>query len=124
MALTFFQPQNPYIFISYRRADTNPIVGRITDRLTDHFGKARVFRDVENLTSGARYRTSIADALSRCDMLLALLGPHWAGFPQLHDPTDLMRMEIETALRRNVAVVPVLVEGAEMPTADQLPKSH
>jgi len=123
MALTFLQPQNPYIFISYRRADTNPIVGRITDRLTDHFGKARVFRDVENLTSGARYRTSIGDALTRCDILLAIIGPHWAGFPQLHDPTDLMRTEIETALRRSVAVVPVLVEGAEMPTADQLPKS-
>lgn len=123
MVLTFLQAKNPYIFVSYRRADTSPIVGRITDRLTDHFGKARVFRDVDNLTSGARYRAFIDDALSRCDILLAVIGPHWAGFPQLHDPADLMRNEIETALRRKIAVIPVLVDGAEMPSAGQLPES-
>jgi hypothetical protein len=121
--LTFLQPQNPRIFISYRRADTDTIVGRITDRLTEHFGRARVFRDVDNLTSGARYRTSIEEALARCDIFLAVIGPHWVDFAQLRDPADLMRNEIETALSRGIVVIPVLVDGAKMPNVDQLPQS-
>jgi hypothetical protein len=124
MALSFLQPQNPYVFVSYRREDTNPVVGRITDRLIDHFGKARVFRDEDNLIYGRRYRISIAEALNRCDILLAIIGPRWAGSRgQLHVPTDLMRDEIETALGRSVVIIPVLIDDTALPAADELPES-
>ena len=117
------------IFISYRREEAAAQAGRLYDHLSYHFGEGRVFMDVDSITIGVDFTMAITEALSRCDILLALIGRNWSaitdskGQRRLAHPDDLVRVEIETALLRDIRVVPVLVEGAVLPQTDDLPPS-
>jgi Domain of unknown function (DUF4268)/TIR domain len=117
------------IFLSYRREDTRHVVGRIGDRLTDHFGDERVFVDVDTIEPGQDFAEAIQSAVGSCQVLLALIGDQWLdstdrkGRRKLDDANDLVRLEIQAALDRNVRVIPVLVDGVAMPTAEELPPS-
>jgi hypothetical protein len=116
------------IFISYRRADTAGYTGRLYDELSRHFGAERIFRDVDTLQPGVDFAKAIARVLDTCRVLLAVIGPSWLtiasdGRRRLDDASDLVRIEIATALKRDVAVIPVLVQGASMPRSRDLPKA-
>jgi hypothetical protein len=118
----------PSIFLSYRRADSIAVTGRIYDRLVAAFSAKDVFKDVDNIPAGVDFRTVLEDALSKTDILLVIIGPQWASasFPdgsrRLDDPDDYTRLEVETGLTRpNVLVIPVLVNNAQMPRANELP---
>jgi hypothetical protein len=122
------QPQKPRIFISYRRADSEYIVGRIYDRLLAEFGPGYVFKDVENIPPGRDFRDILRKAILQADVLLIIIGPDWLnikgddGRRRLDAPNDYVRFEIETALGRDdVLMLPVLVKNAGPPDADQLP---
>lgn len=116
------------IFISYRRQDSPGFAGRLADDLTESYGAEHVFRDVE-IVPGQDFTAEIYRAISECDVLLALIGPRWVnaqdrrGELRLLDPNDWVRLEIEAALHRGVAVLPVLVGGASMPADAALPAS-
>jgi hypothetical protein len=118
----------PVIFISYRRDDSAGHSGRLFDRLREHFGKDHVFLDVVGIDAGVDFVDTLDKALGSCDVLLAVIGREWLtccdkqGRRRLDDTNDFIRAEISTALKRNVRVVPVLVEGAEMPPTDALPE--
>ncbi len=116
------------IFIGYRREDTGGDAGRIYDRLTQAFGRERVFKDVDSIPRGVRFREYVQDIIGRCRVVIVLIGPKWIdsrdedGNRRLENPEDLVRVEIETALSTpKVQVLPVLVAGAPMPRRDQLP---
>ena len=112
------------IFLSYRRLDSQGIVGRLHDRLVLEFGADAVFRDVSDLVGGDNFRAVLKRNVARADILLALIGTQWTGghgVGRLNDPEDFVRIEIETALELSLRVWPVLVDGAEMPTV--LPES-
>jgi len=114
------------IFISYRREDAAGYAGRLYDRLAAHFGDERVFMDVEGIEPGADFFDAIERAVGSCEALIVIIGKEWlaadnAGHRRLDDPADFVRLETATALARGIRVVPVLVEGAAMPRADQLP---
>ena len=114
------------VFISYRRDDAPGYAGRLYDRLAAHFGADRVFMDVQGIEPGVDFVDAIERALSSCEILIVLIGKDWlatdvAGRRRLDDPADFVRLETATALARGIRVVPVLVEGAEMPRADLLP---
>jgi len=115
------------IFISYRRDDEPHLAGRLNDRITSHFGRDRVFIDVDSIEPGLDFTEVIQDALAKCQVLLVLIGKHWIGAVdqigrrRLDDPNDYVRFEVETALSRKIRVIPILVEGAIMPGADELP---
>ncbi len=117
------------IFISYRRQESSHIAGRLYDRLSDLFGTDRVFIDVDTIKPGVNFVEAIDHAIATSRVLLAIIGPHWltatdeSGHRRLDDPDDIIRLEIEAALTRNVLVVPILVEGAEMPGRQDLPES-
>lgn len=117
------------IFISYRRADSADISGRIYDRLTERFGREHVFKDVDSIPPGVNFPDYIAESIEASDIALIIIGPRWleasAGFAQrrLDDPADFVRVEIETALRLGITVIPVLVGGARMPAERRLPAS-
>jgi transcriptional regulator with XRE-family HTH domain len=117
------------IFISYRRDDQAALAGRLYDKLAARFGDAQVFVDVCSIETGVDYYDVLEQALSQCQVLLAIIGKDWItatgrdGKRRLDDPDDLVRVEIETALKRNIRVIPILVEGTQMPRADDLPKS-
>jgi hypothetical protein len=116
------------IFISYRRGDSAGHSGRLFDRLRAAYGDDRVFMDVTGIEAGIDFVDAIDAAVGSCDVLLAVIGPEWLsstgsdGKRRLDDPNDFVRVEIGSALRRDVRVIPVLVDDAEMPTADALPE--
>jgi hypothetical protein len=115
------------IFISYRREETAYPAGWLFDRLAEHFGGAQIFKDVDSIELGDDFVEMITRAVGSCDVLLALIGDRWLtvtdkqGRRRLDDPNDFVRLEIEAALKRNVRIIPIMVEGAAMPLADELP---
>ena len=115
------------IFVSYRRHDAEGEAGRLFDDLVEQFGEQSVFMDVAAIGAGRDFRKAIDESIATCGVLLSILGVHWleekndSGTHRLDDPNDFVRMEIASALRRDIPVVPVLVRGAKMPRADQLP---
>lgn len=117
------------IFISYRRDDSAATVGRIYDRLVEAFGKEVVFKDVDSIPLGADFPRYIGGVIERCAVALVVIGPQWVeargadGQPRLANPGDFVRLEAETALRRGIPVIPLLVQGAGIPTPEQLPPS-
>jgi hypothetical protein len=117
------------IFISYRREETAYPAGWLYDRLADHFGGDQVFKDVDSIELGDDFVEKITSAVGSCDVLLALIGAEWLtitdarGRRRLDNTDDFVRLEIEAALTRNVRVIPILVDEAKMPHADELPPS-
>lgn len=118
------------IFISYRRADSKTVTGRIYDRLISALGRRNVFKDVNDIPAGADFPALLRQITSTCKVMLVIIGRSWAtvtdeeGRPRLDDPLDFVRLEVETGLTtEGVTVVPVLVEGASMPRPSQLPPS-
>ena len=114
------------IFISYRRDDTEGQAGRLYDDLVEQFGPDTVFMDVAGIEAGRDFRKAIDEHVSSCGLLLALIGTNWlssesAGRRRLDNSSDFVRLEIAAALKRDVPVVPVLVRGAKMPRAEELP---
>ena len=116
------------VFISYRRSDTQQAAGRLADRLTERFGSDAVAIDVTTNQVGRDYRSVIFDAIEHADVVLALIGQRFFaegpdGSPRLVNPDDPLRLELSHALaRRGVPVIPVLVDGAELPPRDSLPE--
>jgi hypothetical protein len=117
------------IFVSYRREDAPDAAGRVYDRLADAFGEASVFKDVDTLPVGEDFGAYIAGVIARCSVTLVLIGPSWVSAEnhlgrRLEDHSDWVRVEVETALTTpSTKVIPVLVSGASMPSAGQLPES-
>jgi TIR domain len=118
----------PTIVISYRRDDSKWITGRIFDRLEDYYGKGNVFMDIDTIPVGLDFREHLQQALDQCDILLAVVGPRWLGTDEhgrhaTSDERDWVRLEIETALAKNIPVIPVLIDRQRMPKASELPES-
>jgi hypothetical protein len=111
------------IFISYRREDAAGHAGRLCDRLTARFGNARVFMDLQDIAPGQNFARSIDDTMAACKCVVVVIGPRW--LESLHKrpqgAEDFVQHEIGAALRRDITIIPVLVGGARMPTAEQLP---
>lgn len=114
------------IVFSYRRADSAGLVRALRERLVHQLGAERVFLDVETIGAGADFRAVLTEAVRRCEALLVVIGPHWLeaedGTRRLDEPDDVVRLEIATALEAGVPIVPVLVDGARMPGAADLPE--
>jgi hypothetical protein len=117
------------IFLSYRREDTPAITGRIYDRLVQRFGREAIFKDVDSIPLGVNFRQHIDSIIAECSVVLVVIGNRWAGGAgeagkrRLDDPRDFVRIEVESALKRGVPVVPLLVDHATMPLEDELPES-
>lgn len=115
------------IFISYRREDTADITGRIYDRLTYKYGTPAVFKDVDSIPPGRDFREYLDSKIKECAVLLVVIGDNWlkedpkTGKPRLDNPDDYVRIEIESALKRKIPVIPLLVEGASRPPQESLP---
>jgi hypothetical protein len=118
----------PKIVISYRRSDSDAVAGRIRDRLAGRFGDQSIFMDIENIPFGTDFRQHIKGELLSCDLVLVIVGPKWLGPGKgrrfrIWEESDPVRIELETALQKDIPVVPVLVNGARMPAPSDLPES-
>jgi hypothetical protein len=115
------------IFISYRRDDTASLALGIGQYLEREFGQKNVFIDVD-MYAGTKFPTELEAKLAQSKVLLALIGPDWldtrddAGQRRLDDPNDWVRLEVARALKRNITIIPVRVEGAELPRKADLPE--
>jgi PQQ-dependent catabolism-associated CXXCW motif protein len=118
----------PKITISYRRKDSDAMTGRIRDRMAAYFGEKSIFMDIDSIPLGIDFRKQIQEALRENQVLLAVIGPHWTGPVEggparILDPADPVRIEVETALASGIPTIPVLVGGATLPKASELPES-
>lgn len=117
-----------HIFISYRRDDSAGYVGHLREKLGDHFGHDAIFRDIDTIEPGEDFVEAIENAVGACEVLIAVIGKQWLtitdpnGQRRLDNPHDFVRLEIATALQRNIRVIPALVGGAAMPLATDLPE--
>lgn len=121
------------IFISYRRAEDNKsyIVGTIHERLAKVFGEKDIFRDTYDIAGGSNWRDVLGREINTCQVMLVIIGPDWAnladsnGEKRLFNEKDVTRWEVQTGLERSqegkATVIPVLVLGARVPKADELP---
>jgi hypothetical protein len=80
-----------------------------------------VFRDVGSIPAGRDFRETTGEAVGQCSVALVVIGPQWAACEQRRGPNDHVRFEIESALSRDIPVIPVLVGGATMPPTESLP---
>jgi hypothetical protein len=115
------------IFIGYRRDDSSGTAGRLHDRLVPAFGRKKLFMDVDDIPAGVDFSSYLNDQLATCDVFLAVIGPNWldakddSGHRRLDNPNDFVAVEIAAALGRNIRVIPITVDGAQVPKATQLP---
>jgi len=115
------------VFISYRRENTAGEARALFNDLVARLGEDSVFMDVDSIALGRDFRSVLQETTAACDLMLVLIGRNWAdakderGRVRLENPVDYVRLEIETALKRDIAVTPVLVQGAHMPAPEDLP---
>jgi hypothetical protein len=116
------------IIISYRRSDSDVFAGRIRDRIANTFGEDSVFIDVDNIPLGKDFRLHIQEEMSAADAVLVVIGPKWLGLNEsgpsrILEDTDPVRIEVETALRNRLPIIPILFGKTPMPQPEQLPAS-
>ena len=124
-------PQSPAkqfygIFVCYRRDDSSGHAGHLFENLEKHFGTDKVFMDIDTIEPGEDFVRVIEDAVSSCEILIAIIGRYWLSSAdkssrRIDNPNDFVRLEIRTALDLSIPVIPVLVHGARMPTPYELP---
>ena len=116
------------VFISYRRDDSAAYARLVRDRLVPQFGREALFMDVDTVRAGMNFVKIIREEVAKCDVLLAVIGPKWLEAPdeegnrRLDDQNDYVRIEIATALQRDIPVIPILLDGTRMPRAGRLPE--
>ncbi len=114
-------------FISYRRDDSRDASRSIYMFLEQKLGADKLFMDVDSIAGGVAFPDFLKIQLKSTRILLAIIGPRWAslsgadGRPRLSDPDDFVRLEIRTALSAGIPVIPVLLDGVNLPPAEELP---
>lgn len=118
------------IFISYRRSDSQSQANGLNDGLRHRMQNARVFMDIDSIPIGADFEEHIRGEIEQCQVALILIGDNWldprpgTDVRRIDESNDFVRLEVESALKaKHMRVIPVLVEGARMPTPEELPKS-
>ncbi len=86
-----------------------------------------MFMDIDSIPFGLDFRDHIQETLKRCDVLLAIVGARWAapnetGSFRINEENDWVRIEVEAALAKNIPVIPVLIDNAELPAPASLPE--
>jgi len=115
------------VFICYRRAETEGVAREIGRYLNKKNIGVTPFFYPESTAPGADWRKTVDRYLSRCDVLVAVIGKEWVrlkdkdGNRLLDQGEDVVRYEIATALKRGIRVIPLLVDGADSLRAEQLP---
>lgn len=116
------------VFISYRKRDTVDVVGRLYDHLISELGENAVFKDVDSIRLGRDFREQLETSLNACRVFVCVIGEKWAGpnpdgKRSLDNPEDFLRIEVETALRRGIPLIPLLIGNMLIPAAETLPDS-
>src|SRR5215213_1678484 len=115
------------IFITYRRTEAEYAAGALGRELRSRFGDDQIFRDKEDIAGGASWKQQLLHEIDTDSALLVLIGRDWAnvkdgqGRRRLENPSDGVRLEITDGLKDGAAIIPVLLENAQMPDETELP---
>jgi TIR domain/Protein of unknown function (DUF3592) len=118
----------PGVFISYRRDDSAGFAGALERELANCLGPERVFMDIKDIEGGADFPVAIEEAIESSEVALILIGSRWLdakdaqGLRRLEKPDDFVRQEVARALQTKARVIPLLLDGAQLPAAEQLPQ--
>ena len=121
------QARSSTIFLCYRREDTQDAAGRLHDRLVDTYGRDRVFMDIDSVPLGIDFVEHVTEQIGKCSAVIVMIGKQWQTIKdkkrrrRLDNDDDLVRAEIRAALQQKVPVIPVTVQNAAMPQAEDLP---
>ena len=116
------------IFINYRKQDSEWKTETFYKELLNHFDQNSIFKDFTTIEPGEDFTVAINNGLNNCNVFLVIIGKDWldiknsAGKRRLDDPVDFVRIEIATALKRGIRVIPVLFDNIEMPLKETLPE--
>lgn len=118
------------VFVSYRRSDSPAAARQIADALKARFGAESVFFDTRDLRPGTEWHRDIEERVRASEVVVAVIGPRWVAIADERgrrrvlqpEEEDVVRTEIEAALRGDGRVVPVLVDDAALPPRDLLPR--
>jgi len=118
------------VFINYRRADSNASAYLIRSHLRQELDEEDVFLDHESIEAGSRFEDVIVAELNKTKVFLCVIGPSWlkirdeeTGQRRLDAKNDFVRREIEVAIKDGIRIIPVCVEGAEIPKKSSLPEA-
>ncbi len=121
-------PEN--IFISYRRDDSLYQTERLAVELKRLLPEVEIFYDRNSIASGADFDVRIKDSVDSCDVMLVVIGDKWLNAPdsktgsrRIDNPKDIVRLEVSTGLKRGIRVIPIMLDGAQLPTPEELPKN-
>jgi TIR domain len=123
-----FDATTPRLFLCYRRDDASDSAGRLVDKLVDAYGSDRVFMDIDSVPLGIDFVEHVSEQISRCAVVIVMIGKQWLKIKdkrrrrRLDNEDDLVRAEIRAALQQKVPVIPVVVQDADMPSAEELPE--
>ena len=108
------------IYISYRPEDASSLAGRLYERLLGYFPQNTIFMDLDRVAHGEEFVRTIEEAIESSAILIAVIGKQWL-ISDLENLEDYVHLELTAAFKRNIRVIPVLVEEASMPRYDELP---
>jgi hypothetical protein len=117
----------PIVFVCYRREDTQDAAGRLHDRLLEAYGPERVFMDIDSVPLGIDFVEHVTEQIAKCSAVIVMIGKRWHTIKdkkrrrRLDSSDDLVRSEIRAALQQRIPVIPVTVQNATMPQAEDLP---
>ena len=117
------------IFINYRRDDDPGFTALLREHLAEKFAADQLFMDIDSIEPGLDFVRVLEEKVDKCDVFLAVIGPRWlnsrdeAGNRRLDNPTDFVRIEIESCLKLEKRIIPVLVNNADIPRPEHLPES-
>ena len=120
------------LFINYRRDDSQYQADKLHDLMKRWVDNPQqdIFIDVDNIPAGLDFVAYLDGKVKQCDALIVMIGSDWltmkdprTGGRRIDNPDDFVRIEIESALKRDIPVVPVLLDGVSMPSAADLPDS-
>jgi hypothetical protein len=126
------QPSTPRargsgLFLCYRREDTQDAAGRLHDRLVEAYRTERVFMDIDSVPLGIDFVEHVTEQIGKCSAVIVMIGKQWRTIKdkkrrrRLDNEDDLVRAEIRAALQQKIPVIPVTVQNAAMPQAEDLP---
>ena len=114
------------IFINYRRNDTKIFATIIYEKILKHINNSNVFLDIDTIEPGENFINSIIKTIDKCQLMLSLIGPNWIKQDEkygtnIKNPHDFVQLEIHEALKRNIKIIPILINDASMPKESDLP---
>jgi hypothetical protein len=118
--------KNLTFYVAMRGSEAIAAVGAEIDKqMAVAFGRQRVFCDTMAVPMGWDWRAYLRQQVTTCTAVLLIIGPDWAqgdvAPPRVLDGNDPAYIAVETALQHQKRIVPILVQGATLPSADSLP---